>query len=235
MATSWAEIDAEAMVMIDDVRLQEQLAISPALYYRRMALFVSAAMPLLSRPPELLAYLVKDMQTPSYDDYEWVSTAESTTQQTDVATGMTGYELCSCVIVEELDDGRVMQTPYAVSYDSETGTVTFPQQTAEGVRYQLDFYTDGSFNDLSPSQKRLFALAIGLVWDERFENAWLPRTPKINDSSFLTVNEANWTEKISQAHRRRAQDFYEELKAYEQMCAYQSRVLSGWKGSVTMV
>lgn len=235
MATSWAEICAAAMVLIDDIRLTEQMEISPALYYRRMSLYVNAAMPMLSRPPELLQYIYSDMVEPDYDEYEWTSTEESVGAETVVPTGLTGFDLCSCIIVENLNDGRVMQTPYPVSYDSETGEVTFPAQTATGVAYQLDFYTDGSFADLSATQIRLFALAIALVWDERFTRNWLNRQPKINDSSFTTVNEANWTEKTSQAHRRMAQDFYDELKAYEQMCAYQSVVSSGVKGRVVLV
>lgn len=233
--TSWAEIDAAALVLIDDLRLQEQLATSPALFYRRMSLFVTSAMPLLSRPPELLTYLVNGMQAPAYDDATWVSTEESTTQETVVSTGKTGYELCSCVSVETLDDGRVIQTPYAITYNPETGEVTFPQQSAAGISYELDFYTDGTFNDLTPTQIRLFALGIALVWDARFIGAWLERQPKINDSSFATVNEANWTEKESQAHRRQAQDFYDELKAYEQLCAYQTRVANRGFSGVMLV
>ena len=224
MATSWAEIDAAAMVQIDDVRLQEQLQISPALYYRRMAMFVEAAMPLLSRPPEFLAYLTQSMEKPEYDEFEWVSTDDSTDNETTVETGKTGYDICSCIAVEMQNDGRVMQTPYQVNYDAETGNVVFGAQDSAGIHYQLDFYKDGTFDDISTAQMRLFALAIALTWDERFAATWIDRTPKINDSSFSTVNEANWTEKISQAHRRKAQDFYEELKTYEQLCAYNTRV-----------
>jgi hypothetical protein len=233
--TTWAEIDAAAMVLIDDIRIQEQLEISPALYYRRMSLFVTNAMPLLSRPPELLTYLVNGMQAPSYGEFQWTSTAESTTQDTVVTTGMVGYDLCSCIMVQLLNDGRVLQTPYAVTYDAETGEVTFPQQSAEGIVYELDFYTDGEFQTLSPTQLRLFALAVSVVWDERFINGWLQRTPKINDSSFATVNEANWTEKESQAHRRKNQDFFDELKAYEQLCAYTTRVSNAGVSGVTLV
>ena len=235
MATTWEQIYAAAMMPIDDIRLQEQMEISPALFYRRMSLYVTAAMPLLSRPPELLTYLAKDMVTPMYDDYEWTSTAESALAETVVETGMVGYELCSCVISEILDDGRVLQIPYEVTYDAETGDVTFPIQDNEGITYQLDFYTDGSFADLSEIQIRLFAQAIALVWDERFTNSWLNRQPKINDSSFTTVNEANYTEKTSQAHLRREQAFNDELKHYEQLCAYKSRVNYGIRGGVSLI
>lgn len=231
--TNWAEICAAAMVFIDDLRLQEQLETSPALFYRRMSLFVTNAMPMLSRPPEFLTYLLNGMEAPSYDDFEWISTEESTTQETVVETGKTGFELCSCIILQVLDDGRITSTPYAVDYDAETGNVTFPPQTAAGINYELDFYTDGTFQDLSQSQIRLFALAIAVLWDERFVSTWISRTPKINDSSFTTVNEANWTEKQSQSHRRMAQDFYEALKAYENLCAYTTRVSNrGFTGVV---
>lgn len=235
MATSWEQIYAAAMIPIDDIRLQEQMAISPALFYRRMSLFLTAAMPLLSRPPELAAYLRESMEEPEYDEYEWVSTAGSTLADTTVATERIGYEICSCIIVETLDDGRVIQTPYEVDYNAETGEVVFPIQESEGIAYQLDFYTDGSFADLSSAQLRLFGQAIAYVWDERFVQTWLNRQPKINDSSFTTVNEANWTEKVSQAHRRIAQDFYEELKAYEQLCVYQSVVAARHRGGVKLV
>lgn len=235
MATSWAEIDAAAMVLIDDIRLTEQMGISPALYYRRMSLFVQAAMPMLSRPPELLAYLSRSVVQPQYDDYEWVSTEASTTDSTVVDTGALGYELCSCVINELLTDGRVLQTPYAVEYDAETGSVTFPIQPAAGIVYQLDFYKDGTFAVLSDVQIQLFASAVALVWDERLLQTWLNRTPKINDSSFATVNEANYTEKTSQAHLRREQSFYEQLKHYEQLCSYQTVVSNRGFSGVTLV
>lgn len=222
--TSWAEIDAAAMVLIDDERLNEQLEISPALYYRRMSMFVRIAMPMLSKPPELLSYIARDAEEPSYADFEWTSTEASMSGDTIVATGMDGYELCSCVMVELLNDGRVIQTPYAVTYDAETGNVTFPQQESAGITYELDFYTDGSFADLTDTQIRLFAMAIAVVWDDRFVNTWLNKTPKINDSSFATVNEANWTEKTSQAHTRKELQFWDELQKYEQLCAYNTVV-----------
>lgn len=235
MATSWAEIEAAAMLPIDDLRLQEQLEISPALFYRRMALYVERAVPMLSRPPELLNTLNSSMTKPLFGDYMWTSTEESTTQETAVATGLTGFDLCSCIIVQLMDDGRVLQTPYAVTYDKETGEVVFPVQTSAGISYELDFYTDGSFADLSDAVIQLFASAMSVIWDERFSSAWLQRTPKINDSSFSSVNEANWTEKTSQAHLRKVQAFHEELKHYEQLCAYRKTVTDNNVSGVTLI
>ena len=61
------------------------------------------------------------------------------------------------------------------------------------------------------------------------------RTPKITDSSFATVNEANYTEKTSHAHLRREQAFHEELKHYEQLCAYRSVITSSGFPGVMLV
>ena len=235
MATSWAQIDAAAMLPIDDIRLQEQFEISPALFYRRMALFVERAIPMLSRPPELLTLLTGSMVKPLFGEASWTSTSESLQTETVVETGQIGFDLCSCTVNEVLDDGRVLQTPYAVTYDKVTGNVTFPQQYTIGIVYELDFYTDGSFGDLSDAVIQLFASAISVIWDERFVNAWLQRTPKINDSSFSTVNEANWTEKTSQAHLRKVQEFNEKLKHYEQLCAYKTAVTDRNVNGVTLV
>ena len=221
MATAWADIVAAAMVQIDDVRLQDQLSTSPAQFYRRMAAWIKQAMPLLNRPPQFLTYLKKDMVAPEYADAEWVSTAESMTAETTLNTGAIGYDLFSVVQVIEQDQGVVTYAPYAeAQYDPETGDVTFPVQSAEGISYVLDFYTDGTFQDLTDTQIRLFALAVAVVWDERFTRNYLNLQPKIHDSSFSTVNEATYTEKVSKRLHDNRIMFNDELRAYEQLCAY---------------
>lgn len=58
------------------------------------------------------------------------------------------------------------------------------------------------------------------VWEQRNDNDWLDRAPKIDDSSFSTVNEANYTEKTSQAFHRDKIDFFDALFNYEQLCTY---------------
>lgn len=233
--TAWADICTEAMIYIDDVRLQDQLTVDPALYYRRMSLFISSAVALLNRPPELAQYIKNGRVDPLYGDSQWTSTTASTLAPETVATGMLGFDLCSCTKVEFMGDGSPVQSAYTVQYDPDTGNVTFPQQEAAGIVYELDFYTDGEFPDLSDRQKRLFGLAVALVWDERFYNTWLNRSPKINDSSFSTVNEANYTEKSSQALLRTRQAFQDELKHYEQDCAYAASVHFGTPGTAVLV
>lgn len=226
MATSWAEIITDyGILYIDDVRLTEKLEVSPALFFREMSIYMVNAIPMLNRPPELMQHLQKDMVLPKYDDYEWVSTAESTSGQTLIPTEKVGFEMMSCVIREDHGGGKISFAPYTdAQYDPETGNVTFPKQEKSGIDYVIDFYSDGAFSDLSQSVKRLLGLAMAIVWDTRFERTWLDMTPKIKDSSFDTVNESNYIEKNSKRRIENKNDFEDELRKYEQDLSYMNTV-----------
>ena len=221
MATTWADIVSAALVQIDDVRLEEQIAVSPAQFYRRMSALITQAMPLLSRPPELLGFIKQGMTTPEYDDFEWVSTEASVAGETAVATEKYGYELCSVTQRIQAPNGTISLLPYTGAvYDPETGVVTMPQQESAGIEYDFDFYTDGEFPTLTETQMRLFALAVSVVWDERFSRNWIALTPKIHDDSFETVNEANYTQQVTKRKNENRIAFDNEMRAYEQLCAY---------------
>lgn len=232
----WSEIIQKAKLLIDDVRWDRELALSPARFFRAKSDWVLLALPLLNRPPNLTDWLKSGMVAPSYDDAEWVSTAESLEGPVTVKTGMAGYDLCSVTVLSGTGNpsptgnggtGNPSPTEEAYTdftYDKKTGAVTFAQQAAEDVVYELDFYTDGSFRDFDESIMRLFALAVAVVWDERFDNNWLNIQMKIHDSSFSTANEGNYAEKISQRRERNRAAFTEELKQYEQNRAYLTRV-----------
>lgn len=227
MATGWSEIINAAMQALDDERWREQLTVSPAQFYRAKSDSVLFALPLLNSPPELLDYLEKDMVTPDYDDFRWESTLDSLSGETAVETGLFGYELMSALVCSE--DGT-MALPYTeAAYDRETGIITMPQQQEAGVNYEFDFYTDGTFNDLTLSQKRLFGLAVCVAWDEDFSRNWLNLQPKIHDSSFSTVNEANYMDKLSLRLRENRQSFNDELHKYEQLCAYKTMRSNGMR------
>lgn len=218
--TTWAELVSAGMVQIDDVRLREQLTASPAQFYRRMAEVIRQAFTLLQRPPELATYLKWGMTEPKYADFQWVSTADSTDEITEVSTGAVGYELCSVVQVTDVG-GKIAYTPYAVAvYNAETGVVTFPEQDSAHIRYEIDFYTDGSFPDMTAAQIRLMALAIAVVWDERFSRNWLNMQPKLMDDSFKQGSEANHIAQVAKRRRENRIAFNDELRAYEQLCAY---------------
>ena len=229
--TAIADIITQAMVYIDDIRLQEQLAVNPALFYRRMSDYITAAMPLLSSPPQLFEYVSKEYTAPEYGEMYWTSTEASMAEETVISTDYIGYDLCSVVSI----DAENNATAYPdATYNSETGEVTFPQQVAEGINYEIDFYKDGETADLTPTMVRLFALAIAIVWDERFSNAWLNITQKIRDSSFQTVNESTYMDKLTNRQKENRQRFQDEMRKYEQNSAYKT-VVSPYRHKVTLV
>lgn len=233
MATAWADIVAAAMVQIDDVRLEEQMAVSPAQFYRRFSALIAQAMPLMSRPPELLLFLKNGMTVPDYDDVLWTSDEASTTADTEIDTGLIGYDICSVTQRVQHDNGTISLAPYEdAEYDAETGIVTMPMQDETGISYDIDFYTDGEFPDLSETQMRLFALAVAIVWDERFSRNWLSMSMKIHDESFTTVNEANYIAQVTKRLHDNRISFNDELRAYEQLCSYKSVVRTNGKISL---
>lgn len=232
MATAWSTVITAAMQVIDDERWIEQLAVNPAQFFRAKSETLKYAMPLMNRPPELRTYIENELVEPEYADGAWISTDESLEGDTEVDTGFTGYQLMSCVIRV---DGGMEVIPYPdASYDAETGIITFPQQTQAGVEYEYDLYTDGEMADLSATQLRLFGLAMAVVWDEHFERNFLDITPKINDTSFKTVNEANYIEKGNHRLQANRQSFNDELRKYEQDCAYMT-VLRGGSRRISFV
>ena len=227
MGTLWSEVITNyAMVVTDDEKMREKLAVSPALFFRELSLWVQTAMPLCSRPPELLAFLSEGLKAPSYADAEWVSTHDSTVHETVVETGKTGFSICSCVIAQPVGAGDVTFLPYHnFTYDAETGDVTFPQQDNAGTEYRLDFYTDGEFlHDLTDTQKRLMGMAIAVTWDNRFNRNWLNMQPKPHDKSFDIVNENSTMKESASRYLKNLAAFNQELAKYEQDCAYMHAV-----------
>lgn len=227
MGTPWTEIICNyAMPVMDDVRLIDQMGENPALFFRRMALYMDLAIPMVSRPPELDSYLNYELVKPVYDDMIWRSTSESLEGETTVETTMTGYDLFSCSLREVDESGVVTSTPVSgVTYDPETGTIVFPQQETVGLEYNVDFYTDGSFYyDLTEAQKRLLGLAVGVVWDERFSRNWLNLTMKVKDASFDTVNESNYMREVQNRLFMNRHLLNDELRKYEQDVAYKNTV-----------
>ena len=238
MGTTWGEIITDhAMVEIDDVRLTEAAKENAAAFMRRMSLYMVNGIPLFNMPPEVSDWLQEDIQMPQYGDFYWESTAESTTKETQVNTGMKGYALFSCAVVRQDAAGTLSYEPYSgASYDAESGIVTFPAQDGAGISYTLDFYTDGSFaQELTMRQKRILGLCVAAVWDERFYgHNWLNDQMKVKDASFETVNEGTYMEKSSQKHSKNRARLMDELHKYEQDCAHLNVVRRGRRSIGTM-
>ena len=220
MGTTWSEIITDyAMVEIDDLRMRTELQDNPALFFRGMSLYMKNAIPYFNNPPEMQGWLKNT--PPSFADYYWTVPTD-TAEETVVQTGQLGYELMSVQILSEEDNGVVGVTPYiGATYDSETGNVTFPAGLTEGTQFQMDFYTDGTFdNDLTEEEKRILGLCVDYVWNVRFSGNWLNMQPKVQDANFTVGSEANYTRAQTERMRQKRIALNDEIHKYAQNVAY---------------
>lgn len=189
MKVTFSEILTQyAMQEIDDINWVRELAVSPARFLRAKSDTLIMAIPYFSRPIQMQEWL--KYNPPSYDDYLYTA-AEDETAPVVIATGKTGFELCSAVITTEDAAGNVTATPVTTEYDAETGNVTVSQDLAAGQKVDMDFYTDGVFEyALDPEQCRILGTCVAYVWNTRFANKWLNMQPKIADNSFKVGSES---------------------------------------------
>lgn len=259
--TGWSEIICDyAMLFIDDERMTEKLRNDPARFLREMSLFMRSAIPRFNRPTEIIPWL-KLGEGPKYDSFLWTvpEKAEEETPgaalladageespgdeepeeppappagMIAVQTGMKDYELCSVVVRGTDRYGNITETHYPqAQYNAEWGEVYFPEDVEPGTVFDMDFYTDGYFeNDLTAEMKRILGLCVQSVWENRFTSAWLPRAAKVTDRSFTPPNEANWTRAQEEKRRSLEATLNEELRQYEHNCAYM-RTVGGVKGA----
>ena len=181
------------MVQQEDVRLQDELNENPAGFFRKMALYMKNAIPMFNRPPEAKEWLRH--VPPDWSEYE-TETEQLVNPGWTVDTGILGYELMSAGYVDEDDLGTPSYKSVDAEYDPETGIVTLNEVVEAGRELQFDFYTDGTFDyELTEEMKNILGLCMQYVWERRFNNDFLTRTPKIRDDSFDTGNESNWISK----------------------------------------
>ncbi|MBQ2044911.1 MAG: hypothetical protein II261_08770 [Bacteroidaceae bacterium] len=217
--TTFSEIITDyAMVEIDDVRLNQDLAVSPARFYRKMCLYMNNAIPRFNRPPAVRGWL---QYTPAqWDDYLYTAENALASGAT-IETGVTGYEMANAVVHADDGCGNAVLLPLPIAYNAENGTVTIQQELAEGTTIEVDFYTDGEFQyELGAEMKRILGLCVQLVWENRFVNAFLLQQPKIKDRSFDVGSEGNHMNAGTNRLRMLTQQLNSELNAFEQAIAY---------------
>ena len=156
------------------------------------------------------------------------SEAENAAQESGftINTGITGYEICNAILIQEDGYGGVINTPIPTEYDEGTGNLALQGTFQEGQIIDIDFYTDGVFDrDLGYDVKRILGLCVQLVWESRFVNAFLIQQPKIKDRSFDVGNEANHMRASTERLRAMTARLNGELNAFEQDLEYGRVVL----------
>lgn len=215
-----------AMVEIADVRLQTEMGISPAQFFRKMSLFVINAVPRFNRPPEAREWL--KFTAPSYDDMSYIVPDDYAGGELVIATQCVGYGMASVVKKFEDGYGAIEYQPITSAvYNEETGSVTVPDgAVSKGDELALDFYTDGVFDrELGYDMKDILGLLIQYVWEFRFANDFILQQPKIKDRSFDVGNEANHMRASTERMRFLSERINQRLKAFEQSVEYRNKVI----------
>lgn len=228
MGTSWASvITDDALLIINDLRLNNELAENPALFFRKMAFYMKSAIPRFNRPPEIKSWLT--YTEPEYNALVYTVGDEQTESFT-VPSGLTGYDLMSAGTMAEDVYGNPEYTPFAAaSYDPETGDITVNASETEpvpaGTVLSFDFYTDGAFdNDLTDGQRRILALCLQYVWEQSFTNEWLNRAPRAKDRSFDAGNVSSQTRANTERLNAIKRTLDDEMNGYAQTCEYMQAV-----------
>lgn len=217
-----------AMVEIADLRLENDINISPARFFRKMALYMIQAIPRFNRPPEAREWL--KFTAPVYDDYDYTVPGDYVSGNMTIETGMTGFDMASVIKIQPNGTGTYdfISIPGA-QYNAETGDVVVPNAYVNnGDHFSVDFYTDGYFDrELGYDMKDILGLLIQYVWECRFANDFLLQQPKIKDRSFDVGNEANHMRASTERMKYLSERNNQRLKAFEQSVAYRNTVLEG--------
>ena len=114
-----------AMVEIADLRLENDMNISPARFFRKMALYMIQAIPRFNRPPEAREWL--KFTAPVYDDYDYTVPGDYSSGDLTIETGMTGFDMASVIKIQPNGTGTYdfISIPVA-QYNAETGDVVVP-------------------------------------------------------------------------------------------------------------
>lgn len=231
-------------VYVDDIREQERAETNMPLYARKMWGYLQAAIPFFTIPDSMLGYLIGTYENPKIIAPIFgglLYTVENDLTEDfvlDLNENGKGYELFNCQI-QELDDfGNVTLYPTNLAtYNSENGTVTFhatvEQPIAKGTVFNMDFYTDGYFEEtLSGDIMRILGMCFQVVWQMRFNNDWLSIVPKVEDKSFYEQNRANKIKADDERLDRYQSDLAGAMRRYEQKLVQRKVIPDFYRGLI---
>ena len=226
MGTAWETIETQAMTYIkNDLSLDWDMKNRLAVFYNRMAAYMEWAIPLFNRPPEMLLKL-SAVTPPEFEDVDYTPTVAQEAPAT-IETGLTGFDICSCGLIEKDQFGNVTYSPVSCVYSAETGDVVVNIDLTTGDTLSINLYKGGEFAaDLNRTEQTILAYGVYAAWEHRFDNNAIERTAKIRDSSFTTISEASQTNSNTARQREVMQQFWGMLRHYEENRSYIATVLS---------
>lgn len=225
---------------VDDIRLAEVRESAPALYLRQCWFLLRVAIALFNHPVEMQTFLLGTEDEPKLTEPTFADTLLSLDSDQSgeftIAPGAeyAGYELASCRMRETSPDGYV--THYAVdfAYDAQTGDFTINGEYPEGTVFELDFATDGEFeNTLTPEMMDILGTGFGLTWRERFNADWLSLVTKVEDKSFKEQTRSSDKRANTVQIEAMRVAFSGKMRKFEQSRYYNKFVPQGARVSIT--
>ena len=245
MATPILKVITEyCSVYVDDIREQERAKTNMPLYARKMWGYLQAAIPFFTIPSSMLEYLVGTYDKPKITAPIYGSLIHTIDEDLTEDFNLTldnngeGYELFTCQIQEYDDFGNAILYPTdLVTYESENGIVTFhatPEEPiAKGTIFNMDFYTDGYFEEnLSGDIMRILGMCFEVVWQMRFNNDWLSIVPKVEDKSFFEQNRANKIKADNERLNQYESSLASAMRKYEEKLVARKVIPNFYRGLI---
>lgn len=212
-------IEAQALTYIkNDLSLDWDIRNRTAVFYNRMYQYFRWGVGYFNRPPEMMEKL--RYTAPVFEDLNYTPETGMSAPVT-IATGKTGYDICSCGLIDTDAYGNPTYKSVNCTYNSTTGDVVINTYLGALDTVSINFYKSGSIEaDLTETEKSILAFAIYAAWEHRFDNNAIERTAKIRDSSFTTISEASQTNANTARQREVMEELYGMMRQYEQNRAY---------------
>ena len=228
--TYWEEIELRATTYIkNDISLDRDKAERLPVFFNRMAAYMTEAIPVFDRPPEMLAKL-GNYTAPWYESATY-TLEQANTGDFSIADLVTDADIVALGVLGTDDYGDPIYTPVTTfSYYPEVGLMDVHASEGQfpaGTQFLIDFYGRGYFEaDLNVTEQGILAFAIYNRYEHRFDNDVLERTAKIRDSAFTTISEASQTQAGTARQREVDSQLYGMMRAYQDNCEY-LRLLNG--------
>lgn len=226
--TNFLDVYEYAFTEIEDVRLDNLMSENPALFLRRCWDYLKNGIALFTAPKgiqdKLNDYVMPQFATSSFTG-DGATTTFSGVSSMEYSTVLVGKSIVA-VLSASAEAPEVSQN--GVTYNFETGNITFDDAPESGAKIQVDFYTDGYFNNaLNKEEQAILAKCFSVVWFNQVANTFLRTTPKIKDKNFNTDSSFGVEQADTAKLRAMRIELQDMMSDYEQAMAYKVTVPNG--------
>ena len=194
---------------------------NPAQFGRKMIPYMLNAIGIFSRP-ETIIDILEDRVDAEYAEMQIIL---SENNLLNLNTDKIGYDRVNATKLLGIDEDT--QLPIIVdvdiTYEKETGIITFNNPMSIGDDIDIDFYKDGYFNTtLNTTEKRILGLCIQICWENKFINKEEDIMLIIEDKQTKIANQANRNNSLTNRFETLYGILQDEMTRYEDNCAIYS-------------